>query len=240
MAGRQLGSQSILINFLGRFLLSTGIILGCLLSMCLTREWIDGQIEQNNDYLVSASNPALELPPATPLPTFTPTPTPTATPPPLPAIRISIPAIDLNTSIEDVSPIETVSPGGEISSTWGSSAFAVGHFDTSGNPEGGRNIVLAGHNNTLGEVFRNLDQLNLGDEVILFTEEQTFSYTIQKKYIIPFMANEEEGNLLLQSYSAPQNSEMVTLISCWPYATNANRIILVAMPSVGGGDSIVY
>lgn len=237
---RQVKSKSILFNFLGRFLLAIGIILGCLLSMRLTRQWIDAKIEQNNEYLVSASTPAFELPPATPLPTFTPTPTPTALPPPLPAIRISIPAINLNTSIEDVSPIETVSYGGEVSSSWASVAYAVGHFDTSGNPGGGRNIVLAGHNNTLGEVFRNLDQLELGDEVILFTEEKTFSYTIQKKYIIPFMTNEEEGNLQLQAYSAPQNSEMVTLISCWPYATNANRIILVAVPSHGGEDSNVY
>jgi sortase A len=152
---------------------------------------------------------------------------------------MSIPAIDLNSSIVDVSPIETVSPSGEVNSIWDAAAYAVGHFETSGNPGGGRNIVLAGHNNTLGEVFRDLNQLNLGDEVILFTEEQTFSYTIQKKYIIPFMANEEEGNLRLQSYSAPQNSEMVTLISCWPYATNASRIILIAVPN-HGGDSLVH
>ena len=235
---RQITSRSILFNFLGKFLLSAGIILGCLLSMRLTRKWIDGQIEQKSQYLVSANTLAFELPPATPLPTFTPTPTPTATPPPPPAIRISIPSIDVNSSIVNVSPIGKVSPDGELSLIWDAAAYVVGHFETSGNPGGGRNIVLAGHNNTLGEVFRDLDQLNLGDEVILFTDEQSYSYTIQKKYIIPFMANQEEGNLQLQSYSAPQNSEMVTLISCWPYATNASRIILIAVPS-HEGDNIV-
>jgi sortase A len=106
----------------------------------------------------------------------------------------------------------------------------VAHFGTSGNPGDGRNIVLIGHNNTLGEVFRYLDQLHLGDQVTLYTEERAFEYKVQKKFIIPYLGAEEAGDALLVSYSAPQLSEMITIISCWPYFTNAHRIVIIAVP----------
>jgi hypothetical protein len=43
---------------------------------------------------------------------------------------------------------------------------------------------------------------------------------------------EKEADLQLQSFAAPQSSEMVTLISCWPYLTNFHRIVIVAVPSI--------
>ncbi len=232
---RQLGSRPAVYEIIGRLLFLAGMVLGCLLVIRFVRKTIDAQISQQSRYLVIASTPMFELPPATPLPTLTLTPTPTATPPPLPAIRLSIPAINLNSTIEEVSTIETVSPSGEIVSVWDVSAFAVGHYLTSGNPGGGQNIVLAGHNNTLGEVFRDLNQLSPGDEVILFTEEKEFHYLVEKKYILPFLGDPEGSAAQLQSYAAPQPTEMVTLISCWPYATNANRIVIIAVPTGQGG-----
>jgi LPXTG-site transpeptidase (sortase) family protein len=227
---RQLKSRSTLYATIGRLLLSAGVILGCTLFIHMARVAIDNKIGQQVDYLVIVSSPAIGLPPATPLPTITPTPSPTAPPPALPATRLFIPAISLNSTIKETSPIISTSDDGEEVATWETAAFAIGHFDTSGNPGGGRNIVLSGHNNTLGEVFRHLDKLNIGDEIILFTQESEFHYIIQKKYIIPFWGDEKNGNLQLQSFSAPQATEMVTLISCWPYATNANRIIIIAIP----------
>jgi len=211
-------------------MLAIGIGLGCLLGLHLTRVKADDWISQQPTYLLIADTPIIELPPATPIPTPTATPTPTALPPPPPAIRLSIPEIDLNSSIIEVSPLEIFDSSGQMASVWDSAAYAVGHYETSGNPGGGRNIVLAGHNNTLGEVFRYLDRLTPGDGLILYTEDREFDYVVQKKYIIPFVGDEDTGNAQLQAYSAPQSTEMVTLISCWPYATNANRIVVVALP----------
>ena len=227
---RQLKSRSTMDATIGRLLLSAGAILGCTLFIHIARVEIDNKIGQQTDYLVIVSSPAIGLPPATPLPTITPTPSPTAPPPALPAIRLFIPAISLNSTIKEVSPIVSTSAAGEEVATWETAAFAVGHFDTSGNPGSGRNIVLSWHNNTLGEVFRYLYKLNIGDELVLFTQESEFHYVVQKKYIIPFLGDEKNGNLQLQSFSAPQATEMVTLISCWPNATNANRIIIIALP----------
>jgi len=226
-----------LYDFLGRLLLSTGVVLGCVLSLRFTRESLDSQIAGQPSYLSVDSTPVFQLPPATPLPTLTPTPIPTATPLPLPATRLSIPAINLNVSIEETSPKLQNSPNGQSFYIWDPPAYAVGHYDSSGNPGEGRNIVFDGHNNTLGEVFRDLNKLNAGDQIILLTDTGEFYYQVQQKMIIPYVGSEQQATTQLQSLTAPQSSEMVTLISCWPYATYSNRIVIIAGPLPGGGGS---
>jgi sortase A len=137
----------------------------------------------------------------------------------------------LNASIIEVSPTEEILPNGESRFVWEPVDFAVGHYDTSGNPGGGENIVLTGHNNMAGKVFRYLNDLNPGDEVILFNGASEFHYQVQQKSIISYLGAEIEGDAQLQALAGPQPSERVTLISCWPYATNANRIVVIAVPS---------
>ena len=228
--------RSVIIGNLGRFLFSAGIVLGCVAGVRFARDEVDARIIQQSSYLLISSTPMFGLPPATPLPTVTPSPMPTALPPPLPAIRLSIPSIGLNSSIQDILPTEKISSSGIRISVWEPVAFVVGHYSTSGNPGEGRNIVLTGHNNTEGEVFRYLDQLHLGDQVTLFTEEKAFDYQVQKKFIIPYLGTEADGNAMLQAYAAPQSTEMVTMISCWPYFTNAHRIVIVAVPVSTSGE----
>lgn len=236
---------------LGTCLLSGGIILGCFLGSRLAREEIDGRIAQQSYYLVIDSTPVFELPPATPPPTSIPTrrsssamplytststptpiptPSPTPTPPPLPPIRLSIPAINLNTTIIEVSPVTEISWTGDQKQVWKVASFAVGYHNTSGYPTEGTNIVLSGHNNTEGAVFLHLSELNIGDEVVIFTADDEFHYQVQEKTIIPHLGNETEADAKLRFYAAPKPAEMVTLISCWPYATNADRIVVIAIP----------
>ena len=235
---RRLLNRSLVYDILGTFLISVGIVLACFLAVHSVRGVVDGWIVQQSSYLLIASTPVFDLPPATPLPTPTTTPLPTLTPtptptplPPLPAIRLSIPAIDLNTSIQEISPIEKTTWNRETIFEWETTAFSVGHYSTSGNPGGGTNIVLTGHNNISGEVFRDLDKLHPGDEVILFTEDSEFYYEVQKVYTIPYLGVETEGEATIQSLTAPQTSEMVTMVSCWPYATSSHRIIVIAVPA---------
>lgn len=221
--------------------MSTGVVLGSLLGLRFARESLDSQIEQRPRYLGIDSTPAFVLPPATalptltltPLPTSTPTSTPTATatPLPLPATRLSIPAIGLNTSIKESVPRQRR----DGTFIWDPPAYAAGHYNSSGNPGEGRNIVFFGHNNLAGEVFRHLDKLGPGDEIILLTDAGEYHYRVQQTVIIPYEGNEAQAIPQIQALTAPQSSEMVTLISCWPYATFTNRIIVVALPVGQGG-----
>lgn len=221
-------------DFTGRLLISTGAVLGCLLGLRFARESLDSQIADQAHYLRIDSTPVFQLPAATVLPTHTPTPMPTATatstPLPLPATRLSIPAISVNISVVESYPKQQR----DGSFIWDPPNYAAGHYNSSGNPGGGRNIVFNGHNNMAGEVFRDLNKLVPGDEIILLTDASEFHYQVQQKVIIPYVGNEAEANVEIGALSAPQSSEMVTLISCWPYATFTSRILVVAVPLVGG------
>jgi LPXTG-site transpeptidase (sortase) family protein len=217
-------------------------MLGCFLSSRVARELVQNQIARRPSYLVIPNTPVFELPTATPtpvptstpLPTHTPTPTPTPTPLPMPAIRLSIPAIALSVPIEEVHPVLRTTWYGGQKLVWQVPAFRVGHYDSSGYPAEGTNIVLVGHNNTAGAVFRHLSQVDVGDEVILFTADDEFHYKVQKNTILRFPGAESEAEAQLRFYTTPKSAERVTLISCWPYATNAHRIVIVAFPSLGG------
>ena len=221
-------------DFTGRLLISTGAVLGCLLGLRFARESLDSQIADQAHYLRIDSTPAFQLPAATAFPTQTltpmPTATPTSTPLPLPATRLSIPAIGLNISVVESYPKQQR----DGSFIWDAPNYAAGHYNSSGNPGGGRNIVFNGHNNMAGAVFRDLNKLVPGDEIILLTDAGEFHYQVQQKVIIPYVGHEAEANLQIGALSAPQSSEMVTLISCWPYSTFTNRIVVVAVPLFGG------
>ena len=235
------GRPARIYDFAGRLLISTGVVLGSLLGLRFARESLDSQIAEQPHYLRIDSTPAFQLPPATalptqtltPMPTATPTstPSPTATPLPLPTTRLSIPAIGLNTSVVESYPKQQ--RGGTY--IWDPPNYAAGHYNSSGNPGGGRNIVFQGHNNMAGEVFRDLNKLSPGDEIILLTDAGEFHYQVQQKVIIPYVGHEVEADLQIGALSAPQSSEVVTLISCWPYSTFTNRIVVVAVPASGGG-----
>ena len=244
--------RPLVLQWLGRLLLSTGVILVCLLGLRVVREGMDRRVMASSPYLLAAHTPEFNLPPATAFPTLTPTPLPsstplptatatstplpTATPLPIPPIRIVIPAIRLNASISEITPTRRIVSGQE-KYIWEPLPKVAAHYDSSGQPGEGTNIVLLGHNNTQGEVFRNLDKLNPGDELILYTETSEFHYLVQKKFLIPYRGVEAEGDAALRAYSAPTGTETVTLISCWPYATNANSIVIQAAPIQEGDAS---
>ncbi len=65
---------------------------------------------------------------------------------------ITIPKIDLDSRVLEVGKVRA-----EGTTTWEVADYAVGHHEGSGVPGGGTNIVLSGHNNINGEVFRRLD-----------------------------------------------------------------------------------
>ena len=240
-------SAAHLYDFAGRLLISTGVVMGSLLGLRFTRQNVDSQIARQPHYLRIDSTPVFQLPQTTALATQTSTPMPTSTsmptatptlipsltptPLPLPARRLAIPVIGVNISVKESSPKQRWNG----TYVWDPPAYAAGHYDSSGNPGEGRNIVFQGHNNIYGEVFRDLDKLSPGDEIILMTDAGDFHYQVAHTTIIPFVGHEAQATLQILAMTAPQSSEMVTLVSCWPYATYSSRIIVVALPLYGGG-----
>ena len=81
------------------------------------------------------------------------------------------------------------------------------------------NMVLAGHNDVYGEIFRDLDQLVPGDEILVSSERQTYTYVVRETAIV------EPTEVWVME---PTEFASVTLISCYPYRVNTKRIVVFA------------
>jgi len=138
------------------------------------------------------------------LDTYVPPPIPT--PGPEQARRIQIPALELDKPIVQGDNWEELKKG-------------VGQHIGSGLPGELGNIVLSAHNDIYGEIFRYLDQLALGDEIIITTERQSYTYVVRDLKVVDptdvwVMASTEHSS--------------TTLISCYPYLVNNKRIVVFA------------
>jgi sortase A len=88
------------------------------------------------------------------------------------------------------------------------------------NPGENGNIVFSAHNDIFGEIFRELDKLQPGDVVILYTSQRQYTYVITGTQIVAPTAVE---------VMAPTPNATVTLISCYPYLIDNQRIVVSAV-----------
>jgi sortase A len=131
---------------------------------------------------------------------------PLPTPGPAQAIRIQIPALHVDAPIVQGDGWEQLKKG-------------VGQHMGTGNPGERANLVFSAHNDIFGEIFRNLDRLNPGDLVIIYTNQRAYTYIVVDTKIVMPSAVEVMDN-------TPQAT--VTLITCYPYLKDTQRIVVIA------------
>ena len=173
-------------------------------------------------------------PPATPLPpTPTPTPTPTSPPPAeKPPTRIVAPSIEMDVRIVPMG-WELVDKDGTMVSEWVVPAKAAGWHMNSALPGNDENVVLSGHHNIEGKVFRYVVDLEPGDELALYVDDTPYHYYVAEKYIL----KETGVGLAVRKKNArwimPSGDERLTLVTCWPYEWpgNSHRVVVVARPA---------
>lgn len=128
------------------------------------------------------------------------------TPGPQQARRIQIGAINVNAPIVQGDDWEALKRG-------------VGQHIGSADPGAAGNLVLSGHNDIYGEVFRYLEDLEPGDEILIHTDQRTFTYTVTDTLLVAPTAVE---------VLAPTEAPTLTLISCYPYLIDTQRIVVQA------------
>jgi sortase A len=128
------------------------------------------------------------------------------TPGPEQAIRVSIPALNVDSPIVQGDGWEQLKKG-------------VAQHIGSGNPGQNGNVVLSAHNDVYGQLFRFLDKLAPGDHVILYTMQRQYVYIVTSTVIV------EPTQVEVMS---PTADPTVTLISCYPYMINKQRIVVFA------------
>ncbi|TAH49640.1 MAG: sortase [Chloroflexota bacterium] len=102
---------------------------------------------------------------------------------------------------------------------WEQLKLGVGHHAGSVNPGERGNMVLSGHNDVFGEVFKDLEALKNGDEVQVFAGGKLFKYAVRAKRIVT-----PDDLSVLQ----PTREGVVTLITCHPYRVDTHRLIVIA------------
>ncbi|GAB4502227.1 MAG: hypothetical protein Fur0035_17750 [Anaerolineales bacterium] len=131
-------------------------------------------------------------------------PLPTSSP--AQAIRIQIPALGVDAPIVQGDGWEQLKKG------------VAQHLGTP-NPGENGNLVLSAHNDIFGEIFRELDRLQPGDVVIVYTNQRQYSYIVTATQIVEPTRVE---------VMAPTASPVVTLVSCYPYLIDNQRIVVSA------------
>ena len=119
---------------------------------------------------------------------------------------------------------------GNSYSEWVVPDFAAGWHKNSMLPGHGGNTVLSAHNNTAGEIFHNLDNLELGDAIQLQSGGLTYTYAVEEKYIVKEEGESFDVQLENNRFIEQTADERLTLLSCWPYDSNSHRVIVVARP----------
>lgn len=126
------------------------------------------------------------------------------TPSPEQAIRVQINAIDVDAPIVQGDTFEQLKKG-------------VGQYIGSADPGERGNIVLSAHNDVFGEIFRHLDQLQPGDEITVFSNLRSYTYIVEETLVV---------DPLFVEVVAPTTDATITLISCYPYLVNDQRIVV--------------
>ncbi len=123
------------------------------------------------------------------------------------ALYVSIPRLGLEQSIVQGTDPEALKQG----------VGQVLNGAAPGNLTG--NMSLAAHNDVYGELFKNLDQMQVGDEFYIQTASQTFTYRVTGTDIVDPSDVHVMGD---------QGRPTATLISCYPYRVNSKRYIVFA------------
>lgn len=126
------------------------------------------------------------------------------TPSPKQALRMIIPNINVDAPVVQGDSWEQLKKG------------IAQHIGT-GDPGQPGNLVVSAHNDIFGEIFRELDKLKPGDEVQVFTASQKFVYRITGTRIV----SPTEVSVMNSTISPT-----ITLISCYPYLVDTQRIVV--------------
>ena len=144
--------------------------------------------------------------------------------------RMVIPAIGVDAPIRDVG-LSSIFDNDDIFYQWQvPHSYAVGWHHTSvplGQPG---NTVFNGHHNVYGEVFKDLQDLAVGDGLLIYTDDNVFAYEVTQREILAERGQSEEIRRQNAIWIQPTLDERITLVSCWPYSDNSHRLVVVAEP----------
>jgi sortase A len=128
------------------------------------------------------------------------------TPGPKSPTRLVIPSIHVDVPVVEGDDWEQLKKG-------------AGHHIGSANPGERGNCFISGHNDVYGEIFRHLDEVKMGDEIIVYAGERSYRYFVRATRIV------EPDDV---SVMYPTSTPILTLLTCYPYMVDSHRLVVIA------------
>lgn len=146
-----------------------------------------------------------------------------------PPTRLVIPKIGLDVPVLTVGAIK-VKRGGKTQLVWADVPNAGAFHETSAYPGNPGNTVINGHRDISGSIFRNLDDLEPGDEIMLYVGDVVYLYYVAETVILPetFASAEQRADNL--KYIGFMPEERLTLVTCTPPGLATHRLLVIARP----------
>jgi sortase A len=128
------------------------------------------------------------------------------TPGPQSPTRLVIPALNVDVPVLEGIDWETLKKG-------------AGHLPGSANPGERGNVYIAGHNDIYGEIFRYLDRLKVGDDVVIYAGDKPYYYKVKATRVV----EPTEVSIMF-----PTTEPIATLQTCYPYLVDTHRLAVIA------------
>lgn len=142
-----------------------------------------------------------------------------------PAVRISIPSIDVDAPVVELGTIRNEK--GEL--VWETAKHAVGHHMGTAHPGERGNVVMSGHISSPvrgeGNVFSRLPELKVGETVVVQTAGETYRYRISDRRVV------DPSEISVMN---PTAAPILTLITCFPDWIYSHRLVVTGVPVLSG------
>ncbi|MEO5953242.1 MAG: sortase [Chloroflexia bacterium] len=148
-----------------------------------------------------------------------------------PPVRLIIPSVKIDTKIVPITwAMLPGKNGAAAQSEWQVADNAVGHHQGTANPGQTGNVVLSGHVDYRGEVFRDLKDVKKGDTVTVDTADGQYVYIVTDLVLVKEEGVSDAQKRANAAYMNRTPDQTLTMITCWPYGIDDHRLIVIAKP----------
>jgi sortase A len=144
--------------------------------------------------------------------------------------RILIPSIELDASVIPVEFANYEFEGKNYQQWLAPEGKNVGWHKTSAGLGVAGNTVLNGHHNIKGMVFRDLYQVQVGDNIEIDSASEKLQYVVVYTDILAERNQPLDVRLANAEWIKNTGDERLTIITCWPFESNTHRVVVVAVP----------
>ncbi len=141
---------------------------------------------------------------------------------------LEIPAINLTTQVVERGWHAAPQLDGTLISQWDEIDFAAGWHKNSATPGQPGNVVISGHSNTGGSIFRDLWQLKPGAMIYVNHNRVRYGYAVEQVTVEQETFASEAQRNVNAAYIQQTDDNRLTLVTCWPWYSDSHRVFVVA------------